>query len=271
MAQKSAADRARQVIALLWRRELPARPVLRGPKQTVAVDEVIRTAVGIADRDGYGAVSIRAVAAAMGLKPMSLYTYVPDKQALIIAMVDLVCDDDAPIDSAAPLRDRLARIARTVRTEVLAHPWLLEVPPWRLDLGPGRLRRYERQLAALVDEGLPDVVMDRVIAVLSDFATGNARTAVAARRRDGQMSDAQWWEVYGPALAEAMSGRDFPLSQRVGTAVGELYQAPGDPDGAFEYGLSRLIDGLVEGWAGGPASGVGQQNGQPPEGPPVGR
>ncbi len=267
MAQKSAAERAGQVIALLWRRELPARPAPRGPKQTVEVDEVIRTAVGIADRDGYGAVSIRAVAAAMGLKPMSLYTYVPDKQALIIAMVDLVCDDDVPVGSALPLRDRLASIARGVRAEVLAHSWLLEVPPWRLDLGPGRLRRYERQLAALADEGLSDVEMDRVIAVLSDFATGNARTAVAARRRDGEMSDAQWWEIYGPVLSEAMAGQDFPLSERVGTAVGELYQAPGDPDGAFEYGLSRLIEGLAKGAADGP----GRQNGRSPEGPPVGR
>ncbi|AHH20100.1 putative transcriptional regulator, TetR family [Nocardia nova SH22a] len=266
MTQKSAADRARQVIALLWRRELPARPVPRGPKQTVAVDEVVRTAVDIADRDGYSAVSIRAVAAAMGLKPMSLYTYVPDKQALIIAMADLVSDDETPIDSAAPLRDRMAAIARGVRAEVLAHPWLLEVPPWRLDLGPGRLRRYERQLAALADAGLSDVEMDRVIAVLSDFASGNARTAVAARRRNSEMSDARWWEIHGPALTEAMAGQDFPLSERVGTAVGELYQAPGDPDGAFEYGLSRLIDGLT----GRDPESCGQRNGRPPKGPPVG-
>nr|WP_210743248.1 TetR/AcrR family transcriptional regulator [Nocardia cerradoensis] len=230
---------------MLWRRELPARPVLRGPKQTVEVDEVIRTAVRIADRDGYGAVSIRAVATALGLGPMSLYTYVPDKQALIIAMVDWVAGEDAPIDPAAPLRERLAAVARGVRAELLAHPWLLEVPPWRLDLGPGRLRRYERQLSALEGSGFTDVEMDRTIAVLSDFATGNARTAVAARREADEMSDARWWEVYGPLLTEAMAGQSFPLAERVGTAVGEQYQAPGDPDGAFEFGLSRLLDGLA--------------------------
>ncbi|WP_062998530.1 TetR/AcrR family transcriptional regulator [Nocardia mikamii] len=247
VAQKSASDRARQVVALLWRRELPARPVLRGPKQTVEVDEVIRTAVRIADRDGYGAVSIRAVATALGLGPMSLYTYVPDKQALIIAMVDWVAGEDTPIDPAAPLRERLAAVARGVRAELLAHPWLLEVPPWRLDLGPGRLRRYERQLSALEESGLTDVEMDRTIAVLSDFATGNARTAVAARREAEEMSDARWWEVYGPLLTDAMAGRSFPLAERVGTAVGEQYQAPGDPDGAFEFGLVRLLDGLAPG------------------------
>lgn len=245
MDQKSAADQARKVIALLWRRELPARPVLRGPKQTVEVDEVIRTAVCIADRDGYAAVSIRSVAAALGLRPMSLYTYVPDKQALLIAMVDWVADEDAAIAIRAPLRDRLAAVARGVRVELLAHPWLLEVPPWRLDVGPGRLRRYERQLAALEDAGMSDIDMDRTIAVLSDFATGNARTAVAAQRSAQQISDAQWWATHGPLLTEAMAGQHFPLAQRVGTAAGERYQAPGDPGGAFDYGLARLIDGLI--------------------------
>lgn len=245
MTRKSAADRAGQVIALLWRHELPARPAMRGPKQTVEVDAVIRTAVEIADRDGYAAVSIRAVATALGLRPMSLYTYVPDKQALVVAMVDRVAEEDAPIDPELPARERLAAIARGVRAELLGHPWLLEVPPWRLDLGPGRLRRYERQLTALADLGLTDVEMDRTITVLSDFATGNARTAVAARRGAEEMSDAHWWQVHGPLLTEAMAGQHFPLSERVGAAVGEQYQAPGDPDGAFEFGLARLVEGLV--------------------------
>lgn len=245
MAQNAAGDQAGKVIALLWRKELPARPGLRGPKQTVEVDEVIRTAVRIADRDGYAAVSIRSVAAALGLRPMSLYTYVPDKQALLVAMVDWVADEDVPIAAGAALTDRLAAIARGVRTELLAHPWLLEVPPWRLDLGPGRLRRYERQLAALAGAGMSDLDMDRTITVLSDFATGNARTAVAARRSATDLSDAQWWAANGPLLAEAMAGQHFPLAERVGTVVGEHYQAPGDPDGAFEYGLARLVRGLA--------------------------
>ena len=250
MDQKAAGDQAGKVIALLWRKELPARPVVRGPKQTVEVDEVIRTAVRIADRDGYAAVSIRSVATALGLRPMSLYTYVPDKQALLMAMVDWVADEDAPIAPVGALADRLAAIARNVRTELLAHPWLLEVPPWRLDLGPGRLRRYERQLAALEGAGISDLDMDRTIAVLSDFATGNARTAVAARRSATEISDAQWWAVNGPLLTEAMAGQHFPLAERVGTVVGEQYQAPGDPGGAFEYGLTRLVQGLVGSWEG---------------------
>ncbi|RDI44683.1 TetR/AcrR family transcriptional regulator [Nocardia mexicana] len=250
MVEDSAVEQAKQLMTLLWREELPPRPGARGPKQTVSVDDVVGAAVAIADRDGYDRISIRAVAAELGLGPMSLYTYVPSKEALIILMVDAVAAEDAPIDPALPVRERMAAIAVQVRAELLAHPWLLEVPPWRLVLGPGRMRRYERQLAALEGVGLTDIEMDRVIAVLSEFATGNARMAVAARRSAREMTDAEWWEVHGPLLTQVMPTADYPLSGRVGAAVGEKYQAPGDPDGAFYYGLDRMLTGIEAGLTG---------------------
>ncbi|GAA5107047.1 TetR/AcrR family transcriptional regulator C-terminal domain-containing protein [Nocardia iowensis] len=245
MADESAVEQAKQLVGLLWRHELPPRPGGRGPKQTVSVDAVVDAAVALADRDGYAKVSIRAVAAELGLRPMSLYTYVPSKDALTVLMVDAVADEDAPISPHLPVRERMAAVGRQARAELIAHPWLLEVSPWRLVIGPGRMRRYERQLAAIDGIGLSDVAMDRVIAVLSEFATGNARMAVAAHRDTQVMTDSQWWEVHGPLLTEAMPSDSFPLSSRVGTAVGELYQAPADPAGAFEYGLNRLLDGIL--------------------------
>ncbi|WP_406282033.1 TetR/AcrR family transcriptional regulator [Nocardia sp. NBC_00881] len=232
-------------MSLLWRHELPPRPAGRGPKQTVSLDAVVAAAIVLADQEGYAKVSIRAVAAELGLRPMSLYTYVPSKDALMVLMVDAVADEDAPIPWDPSPRERMAALARHVRAELIAHPWLLEVSPWRLVLGPGRMRRYERQLAAIEGIGLSDIGMDRVIAVLSEFATGNARVAVAAARDTRRISDAQWWEVHGPLLAEVMPSSLFPLSSRVGAAVGELYQAPADPDGGFEYGLARLLDGIL--------------------------
>ncbi|WP_067686824.1 TetR/AcrR family transcriptional regulator C-terminal domain-containing protein [Nocardia jejuensis] len=231
-------------MSLLWREVLPARPGVRGPKQTVSVDTVVRTGVAVADRDGYEKVSIRTVAAELGLRPMSLYTYVPSKEALIVLMVDAVAAEDAPISPELPVRERMSAIAGQVRTEILRHPWLLEVPPWRHVLGPGRQRRYERQLAAIDGIGLSDIDMDRVIAVLSEFATGNARMAVAAARSAHEMTDAQWWEVHGPLLQQVMPAEQFPISSRVGSAAGELHQAPGDPHGEFDFGLNRLLDGI---------------------------
>lgn len=243
-------DQAKQLMSLLWRHAVPPRSGGRGPKQTVSVDEVVVAAIALADREGYEKVSIRAVAAELGLRPMSLYTYVPSKEALTVLMVDTVALEDVPIPTDLPVRDRMSAIAEQVRAELIAHPWMLEVPPWRLVLGPGRMRRYERQLAAIEGIGLSDLAMDRVIAVLSEFATGNARMAIAGIRSTAELTDAQWWEQHGPLLTEVMSVEEFPIASRVGAAVGERYQAPSDPAGDFAFGLGKLLDGILSGAAG---------------------
>ncbi len=236
---------ATQILELLWRHALPSKPGARGPKPGLTVDDVVSAGIALADRDGLDKLTIRAVAAELGLRAMSLYTYVPSKDALIVLMVDAVAAADTPISADLPVRDRMIAIATQIRAELIEHPWLLEVSPWRQVLGPGRMRRYERQLAAIDGIGLGDLAMDRAIAVLTDFATGNARLAVAAAGAAAQLSDAQWWEVNGPLLARVMPADEFPLAGRVGTAVGEHYQAPADPDGAFDYGVATLVDGLL--------------------------
>ncbi|UGT56660.1 TetR/AcrR family transcriptional regulator [Nocardia asteroides] len=236
---------ATRIVELLWRHALPAKPGARGPKPTLSVDAVVAAGIALADRDGIEKLTIRAVAAELGLRAMSLYTYVPSKEALVVLMVDAVAAGDPPIPATLPVRDRMIAIAAGVRAELLAHPWLLEVSPWRQVLGPARMRRYENQLRAIEDTGLSDLAMDRAIAVLTDFATGNARLAVAAAGAAAQLSDADWWQVHGPLLARVMPAGDFPLAGRVGTAVGEHYQAPADPDGAFAYGVATLVDGIL--------------------------
>ncbi|MFC4126766.1 TetR/AcrR family transcriptional regulator [Nocardia rhizosphaerae] len=238
-------EQAARILELLWRHALPAKVGGRGPKPGLSVDAVVAAGIALADRDGIGKLTIRAVAAELGLRAMSLYTYVPSKEALLVLMVDAVAAGDPPIPVGLPVRERLIAIATRIRDELLAHPWLLEVSPWRQVLGPARMRRYERQLTAIDGIGLSDLAMDRAIAVLTDFATGNARLAIAARGAAAQLSDADWWQVHGPLLTRVMPAEEFPLAGRVGTAVGEHYQAPADPDGAFAYGVAVLVDGLL--------------------------
>ncbi|MEV0060391.1 TetR/AcrR family transcriptional regulator [Nocardia sp. NPDC050718] len=241
---------ATRILELLWRHALPARPGARGPKPGLTVDAVVAAGIALADRDGIDKLTIRAVAADLGLRAMSLYTYVPSKEALLVLMVDAVAADDPPIPADLPIRDRMIAVAARIRAELIAHPWLLEVSPWRQVLGPARMRRYEGQLAAIEGIGLDDLAMDRAIAVLTDFATGNARLAIAAAGATAQLSDADWWNVHGPLLARVMPAAEFPLAGRVGATVGEHYQAPADPDGAFSYGVATLVDGILADAAG---------------------
>lgn len=83
---------------------------------------VIRAAVGYADEHGLDALSMRALAAELGVVPMALYKHVADKDDLTGAMIDaVVAGYPAP---SAPGRDRARERILAARAALARHPWL---------------------------------------------------------------------------------------------------------------------------------------------------
>ena len=235
-----------RTLNLLWRRTLGTPHGTRGPRQRVSVDEVIHAAVAVADTDGLPAFSMRKVADRLGLKLMSVYTYVPGRDELIGLMVDEVMGERDHPPHTGTLRDRLTAVAHHQWDELHRHPWLLQVDTSRPWIGPHGCDRYEWQLAALDDTGFTDLEMDQIVTLINDFTAGAARTSIAARRtaeRSG-ITDADWWQANAPVLDRVMPPGAYPRAGRVGTAAGQEYNAVGDPDRSFRFGLDRLLDGI---------------------------
>jgi AcrR family transcriptional regulator len=238
-------------LRLLWRHVTPtaepAAPARRGPKQKLSVDAVVDAAIELADRDGLGALAMRGLAQQLGLGVMSLYTYVPSRNDLIALMVDQVLGRTELAPMPDELAARLELIVRTQYADVLAHPWLTEVSGVRAWLGPHSADRYEWQLSAVEGIGLDDIEMDQTVSLLVGFATATARAAHDVQRaeRESGTSELEWWEANAETLGEVMAGRDYPLAGRVGSAAGEAYQGASDPARQLEFGLGRIIDGVL--------------------------
>lgn len=232
---------------LLWRDRQQPTPLKRGPKQKVSLEEVVEAGISLADGEGLAAVSMRAVAQRLGVGAMSLYTYVPGRDDLVVLMVDetLLRTELPPHDD--DLRTRLRTVAQVAYAEAVAHPWLMEVDGLRAWVGPGASERYEWQLQAVEGIGLDDIEMDLTVALLAGIATtaARARHAVAAAERRSGQTEAQWWYANAEALGEAIGDGEYPLASRVGQAAGELYQAAADPEAQFRFGLEAVIDGLL--------------------------
>ncbi|MEU8662453.1 TetR/AcrR family transcriptional regulator C-terminal domain-containing protein [Actinoplanes philippinensis] len=235
-----------RTMTLLWRRTLGSPQGTRGPKQRVSVDEVIRAGIAVADADGLPAFSMRKVADRLGLKLMSIYTYVPGRSELIGLMVDEVIGEVPHPPHQGDWRSRLEGVARHQWDECHRHPWLLQVESSRPWIGPNGCDRYEWQLAAVEGEGLSDLDMDQVITMIANFTAGAARSSILARHTvaDSGISDLEWWEANAPILEKVMPPGAYPLSGRVGTAAGAEYNAVSDPDRSFRFGLDRLLDGV---------------------------
>jgi AcrR family transcriptional regulator len=241
----SAGDPAR-TLGLLWRD--PAQVPRRGPTRGSTVDEVVLAAVEIADREGLGALTMRALAQRLGIGPMTLYTYVPGRAELIDLMLDLTYADMRRTPTGGrPWRERLTAVAAGNRSLYADHPWMATVSTLRPPLGPGSIAKYEHELAALDGLGLTDVEMDDCLTHLLTFVQANARAAGEARaaERDTAMNDEQWWAANAPLLTRALDDARYPLATRVGSAAGAAHGSAHDPEHAYDFGLARVLDGLA--------------------------
>ncbi|MCP2031534.1 AcrR family transcriptional regulator [Okibacterium sp. HSC-33S16] len=243
-AARSDPDRT---LALLWRRTLGEQPPARGPRQRTTVDAVVDAGIALADAEGLDAFSMRKVAEHLGIGVMSLYTYVPGRDELIGLMVDQVTGELPHPELTGTVRERLDAVARHLWLEYRRHPWLLSVDTSRPALGPHVSDRYEWELSAVEGVGISDIAMDQVVTLIAGFVASAARTArdqETTRERSGQ-SDAEWWEANAPVLEKVMDGSKYPIAGRVGQAAGEAYQAASNPELAFEFGLARVLDGIM--------------------------
>ncbi|NVN51156.1 TetR/AcrR family transcriptional regulator C-terminal domain-containing protein [Mycolicibacterium hippocampi] len=245
-AQSSAGDPAR-TLSLLWRQPGDGR-ASRGPRQRTTVDAVVTAAIEVADSEGLSALTIRSVAAGLGITPMATYTYVAGKAELLDLMLDTVYQQMPRATlSGMAWREKVSVIAEENRGMFERHPWVASVATTRPPLGPGMMAKYEHELLAFDGVGLSDVEMDAALTYVLGFVTSVARIAIDTDRAsaDSGVSDRDWWERAAPLLADVLDAERFPLATRVGAAAGERHGSAYSAAHAYEFGLARVLDGLA--------------------------
>lgn len=217
----------------------------RGRRQGLSVTRVVEAAIALADAEGLDAVSMRRVAQELGVVPMTLYTYVPDKSALLDLMLDRTYVDMPHAETGGrPWRERLAAIAEENRALFERHPWAATRPASRPPLGPGLAAKYEHELRAFDGLGLDEVETDSALTFLLGFVQSSARAAADHRAAAEGQSDEQWWAENGPVLARVFTPETYPTATRIGAAAGEALGGAVNADHAYGFGLERVLDGL---------------------------
>lgn len=222
--------------ALVWAKER------RSPRrQAPSVEQIVRTAITIADTEGVAALSMRRVAADLGSGTASLYRYVASRDDLLDLMIDEVKGAENT-ELTGDWRTDLASVARQVRATLLRHPWLSSEIPGRPALGTNSLRRHEAALAAAAPlTGDITFVAGAVDAVLA-YVFGTVTQELAelqAQRRSG-LTKEQWQASVGPYIREVVASGEYPqFSRRV--VEGAHWSA----EEVFEFGLDCVLDGVA--------------------------
>ncbi|WP_354644544.1 TetR/AcrR family transcriptional regulator C-terminal domain-containing protein [Kitasatospora camelliae] len=208
---------------------------------------ITAAAVALADAEGLAAVTMRAVAARLGAGTMSLYSYVPDKEALLELMVDEVSGDHRlPAAPSGDWRHDLRLIAREQRALMRRHPWLPAALPVRQTLGPNTLAVLDHALAALAPTGLDAQTRLEAFSLVTGFVAGHMayelaqeRALEAAGRSPGELLDAQ-----ARYLRSAVADGRYP---HLAAALAEPGGRDRSPEAVFERLLDRVLDGIAPG------------------------
>jgi AcrR family transcriptional regulator len=215
----------------IWAREKPQRrPVL-------SRDVIVDAAVRIADAEGLDAVSIRRVAGDLGVRAMSLYTYIDRKEDLLALMRDRV-NGEVLLGKDLPdgWREALSAIARRTRDVVMRHPWMVDIAAHAAAPGPNALRHVEESFTALRDLDLSPQAAAEVLYAVDKFVLGHVVFEVSERSATEAREAAQ------PYIESLLATGEFPAVARR-AATGGL-NVPVSED-QFERGLAWLLDGIA--------------------------
>jgi len=206
-------------------------------------ERILRTAVALADRDGIGGLTMRSLAAELGVEAMSLYHHVANKEDLLDGVADAIAGE--MLDAVAALRatgqwkQDLRRHLLAARDVMLRHPWAPGVFESRAGFGPQTVRYTDRVVGLLRRGGLSHDLVHHAMHALGSraygftqelFDPGASGDADAAPELLAQMAE------QAPHIVEMLAhvAHDEP-----GATLGWC-----DDQSEFEFGLDLMLDGL---------------------------
>jgi AcrR family transcriptional regulator len=245
MVKRTGVDELK-LIGLLWRASSAS------PRSGISTQGITTLAVGLADREGLDAVTIRRLAGEAGVTAMALYPHIGGRAELIELVLDHVAGAtyaNVEILEGADWRAKVEAIAEANWASCQEHPWINDIAPGRPVPGPGTSTKYETELRALDGIGLTDIEMEHTLTALISLVRGTARATLASlrAREPGEHDDTGWWSNIEPTLTAAIGdpGR-FPTASRVSQALGKATGMANDPEGAYRRGVALFLDGLAQ-------------------------
>lgn len=205
------------------------------PPAPLSRERLLLAALRIADEGGIESLSMRKLAEDLGVKAMSLYNHVVNKDDVLCGIVDLVVSEIELPSLETDWKTAMRRRAIAAHEVLLRHSWATMALMSRVNVGSAMLRYVDATLGCLREAGFSVEMAD------------HAWNAIDSH-------------IYGFTLQEI----NFPIEAAEYSAVAENYlsQIPadqypylnqlthhvieGDYDGIhdFEFGLELILDGL---------------------------
>lgn len=208
------------------------RPVDRSP---LSRELVVNTAIVLADEGGLAQVSMRNVAAKLGVTAMSLYNYFAYKDEMVQAMLDRVISE-IELPERPDWKEAVKASSISTREVLIRHSWAAGI--WLTQqggVGTERLRHSDWLLGTLRRAGLPEYAVFHAFHILESYILGSTLQQLGFPYEGEELT----------AMAEGFLA-DFPVGDYPNffEHVKQHLAPPQGPTTGYEFALDLILDGL---------------------------
>ncbi|WP_081972601.1 TetR/AcrR family transcriptional regulator [Leptolyngbya sp. KIOST-1] len=205
------------------------------PDRPLSRERILAEAMVLADRGGLEALSMRKLAEALGVKAMSLYNHIANKDDLIDSLIDRVVSEIELPRLDSDWQTAMRRRAISAYAVLLRHPWAALVLMSRLNVGPAMLRYVDATLGCLVEAGFSSEMADHGWNAIDSHIYGFTLQAL-----NFPLNPADY-PVVAKSFVDHIPADQYPYLNQLTYQVIE-----GRYDGlhSFEFGLDLILDGL---------------------------
>jgi TetR/AcrR family transcriptional regulator, tetracycline repressor protein len=194
-------------------------------------ESIVDACIGLADREGIDAVTLRRLGAELGVDPTAVYRHFRDKDELLTAVADrILAGVLGGFRASGEWRRDLREVVLAARRGYLAHPALAHVVATAPDPLPSNTRLAEVVFCALRAAGLDDRTTALAGQVIENYTAGASSLDAAV----GTGVDAAWRAGFAMLPPEG-----FPNAVAVAPY---LYL---DDEATFAFGLDLILDALA--------------------------
>ncbi len=198
---------------------------------------MLAAALDLIDREGAGALTMRRLAADLGVEAMSIYTHVPNKDALLDGVVEQIMGEVALVPRAGSWEDWVRGQLGSFRDALLRHPRAITIVAVRPVMSETTLALAESVLAELQAVGLSVEEANQLLWVFVGFVIGHALNQIGTMERAAGPLPAERWAD----LADVDLDR-YPLAV---AAFGAERWSETAERAEFDLGVDLLLAGMA--------------------------
>ena len=216
-------------------------------REPLSRERVLAAAVALVDAEGVQALTMRRLAADLGVEAMSLYYHLPGKESLLDGLVEQVLGEIAAtvsrLDSSdKDWRTQLRQRFLAAREVMLRHPWAPGLIGTRSAIPAALYTYYDGILESLISAGFSYRIAHRALHAFGSLPLGFAQEVFSPTSAGGGLET----ETSGAEIAEMAQALPH-LAAMVAAEVHDLTDPTlgwCDSQTEFEFTLDLLLNGL---------------------------